>query len=561
MTEQPIQPPVATTETEKYRRPIQELPGGKLKDYIEQVRQMYQERRAKQEKNVWRNNNGEEVPEIATEITPEATPPLQEQPTALPTNPETENQSQVFELNSDTLVNALDSGKVKKVPNGKFDGVALFGSTHALANWREESVGPALAQSEIVSYNPRMQEWDDVLHPKAEAMAMTEMSVLAMRIENDTIENGSLGSMVEMGIAVLSAALNGQRIVVSIEANIEASLTEPGALAQYKAMEKKIENAEKKYPHLITVQRGGSLEEFSGAIKDAVGKQRSEETCLKPMSVEQFARHAEAKKKRLGQKNTIKVQGGSSAPFSPILAESFNNEQDKLRATWNNNVVSLNKEPIASIWKTIDSAPPELKAQMLRIAFMAEQSIKDEADVLTWVIQDEAVSKAAITEIGFMLLDALESGQQMMLVMEPFKRDVYVRTVFKDKLDTLREEKNRVVTDASTTGSPIAEADIATADAILADLQEGRQDAVTPKRVKESSVLKKTRMFADFDNAGRTRSVIEAQMKRLLETLQKRSQEGAEFFTFATNPDEYAQQVAKVKADYMADAYPTPAAA
>src|SRR3989344_467644 len=100
-----------------------------------------------------------------------------------------------------------------RLANGLRDSVVLFGSTHPRANWREDPVFySALGDNAKKAFNPKVPPdvWDDSFAP-TEALAMSEAGTILIRLENNEIKNGSLGSVAEAGFAVLSAKLRGQK--------------------------------------------------------------------------------------------------------------------------------------------------------------------------------------------------------------------------------------------------------------------------------------------------------------------------------------------------------------
>lgn len=458
-------------------------------------------------------------------------------------------------MDSDNLAQEVHEGRVKVLENGLLDMVALLGSTHFRANWREEKVMPDLEAHGIPHYTPRMENWNYELHPNAESLALSQAAVLAVNIENRHFRDGSLGSMVEIGMAALSAALNGQKVVLCFEKDLQKSLTEPGAVAQYRALQENLRHARKLFPHLITVVADGDLDAFEAQIENGLHQQRKPETSGRQLSREKFAQHEKLKAERMADPLAYDVFGGSSGTFSknPELVSSFEREQTALQAEFPA-IRALNKWPFADVWDYASQQLPEHKAGAYYLAFKSEQPIKADARVLVWSIQDEAVSKAAITELGFLLLNALESGQQVMVVMEPFNAEQYVSTVFREKTARLRAEVELIQQMYLNQNLPFNAGETQKVREFLQKLEDPNDQtsgADLLKEIKASPILSKTQMFWEVDNARRTRSIIDAQMKRLLLVLQQRKDEiGEPFFTFATSTEEFKHQAEALKAKY-----------
>jgi hypothetical protein len=368
--------------------------------------------------------------------------------------------------------------------------------------------------------------------------------------------------MVELGIALLSAKLNGQRVVISLEANIEQTLKESGALAQYIALENALVDAQRLYPGLVTVQRGGTLEQFNTAVKTAVEDQRDEAKAMKP-EVQQLKEYSKRRVQRLQQTGLMKVFGGSSAPFSRTntdIKDSFATEQDRIKEVWGRDVFALNQGLVKMAWDgdpvTGDGvgalpydAALEQRVARLRWAASMESGIKRNADVLIWSIQDEAVSKAAITEIGFLLLNAMETGQLAMILLEPFNADLYVNTVFIERRNDLAIQAEEVILAAERAGKPFDQSELDKYRMIEKKLMSTDFGPLTAKEVKASKIIFKTQIFTDYDNVRRTRAVIEAQMLKMREKLKARKDEiGDPFFEFATSVDEYWKQAVRLQA-------------
>ena len=446
---------------------------------------------------------------------------------------ETETVKRI-EYNSDNLAAAIEAGEINRTSTGLLDGVFLLGSTNS--KWREETVALALAADNIVSYNPNMADWNPDLHPKAEALGMSEFAVLAMRIENKLgVTDGSLGSLVEVGMAAFSALVNGQKVLVTFDETFQGSLVEPGAIAQFEALKVKFEYLSLLYTDLLQVEYNCSRDRYVQLAKKALEDQRAAETALQPITAERIKRFAEQRRARLINPKRFVVYGGSSAPFSRSLERSYHMKQALIQQTWGRaeEMTVLNQPPFSHLWEQVDKMSNAtgiseqerrlLVTTLMRDAFLAEQDPKNEADVLLWTVQEEAISKAAITEIGFMLLNALEKGQQFNILLEDFDADKYIQTMIAENLDYLEE---------SAPGDPV--------------LDQFKKDpnSVTLKMVSKSLALAATALFKKADNAKRTRSIAQAQLRKIAQKAQEIiGDQSVELFSFSTDFTDYVQKI------------------
>lgn len=240
---------------------------------------------------------------------------------------------------------------VRVLENGLLDMVALLGSTHFRANWREEKVMPDLAAQGLPHYTPRMKDWNYELHPHAESLALSRAAVLVINIENRHLKDGSLGTMVEIGMAALSAALNGQKVIICFEKDLQKSLEEPGAVAQYRALRENLRHAQKLFPNLITLVREGDLDHFDQTIHEAMQTQRNPETSGQKIGRSTIERHEALKAERMADPLAFDVFGGSSGTFSKRadVVESFTQEQQQLQAALPN-ITPLNGPQFSGLW-------------------------------------------------------------------------------------------------------------------------------------------------------------------------------------------------------------------
>ena len=123
---------------------------------------------------------------------------------------------------------------LQRTSTGLLNVVGWFGSTHGAAMWRKTNEFLTIFQEkQIPGFDPQLEGFWDPSFAETEAQVMATASVIIIRLENNELLNGSLGSIAETGLALTSAALRGQKVIVSIEDNLLVTLNEPGAIAMY----------------------------------------------------------------------------------------------------------------------------------------------------------------------------------------------------------------------------------------------------------------------------------------------------------------------------------------
>src|SRR5262245_38802118 len=155
--------------------------------------------------------------------------------------------------------------------------VGWYGSTHASAMWRKapEFLAPFYEKG-IIGFDPQLDDW----HPsfaQVEADVFAAASVILIRLENNELLNGSLGSIAEIGLALTSAVLRGQVVIVSIEEGLLVSLSDSGAIAQYMLLEMYLENIDKNedLSSFLWVHRGDNLKTLAEMACDVAIQQMS----------------------------------------------------------------------------------------------------------------------------------------------------------------------------------------------------------------------------------------------------------------------------------------------
>ena len=227
-------------------------------------------------------------------------------------------------------------------------------------------------------------------------------------------------SIVEIVMAFPRAALRGQVVFFSIEAELLTTITEPGAITQYLLAEMYLEGIEK-VPNLaqyLRIHRGDDLQEL--AILAGTTAQKQIKTPQQGMDYNEFI----ARKRRRRQNYPFRVLlGGSGGPYASEYQEIFQKKKQVLLEGFRpeDQIKILSEGAIAEAWKipysSIDTTGVALTTRTL---LSIETEYKHEADVLMLPIITEGASKAATTEIGLLLLTSLNTGQSISIIMAPF---------------------------------------------------------------------------------------------------------------------------------------------
>ncbi|HMQ55995.1 MAG TPA: hypothetical protein PKD98_28200, partial [Anaerolineae bacterium] len=167
-----------------------------------------------------------------------------------------------------------------------------------------------------------------------------------------------------------------------------------------------------------------------------------------------------------------------------------------------------------------------------RILLAIETEYKREADILLLPVMAEAASKAAVTEIGFLLLYALTTGQDVRVYLEPFDPVDFIRCQLGEiniSGFTTEEEMRQALLQAGVASNILVaavktevEEAFALFKAMLAD------DSPTLGQVKQS-LLGKTEAYQKADNIRRVRALVQAHLERLVQ-----SPRFPEFFSYST---------------------------
>jgi hypothetical protein len=477
--------------------------------------------------------------------------------------------------NSKTLIEAFNNDELPKTATDLVDGVFMMGSTNV--DWRSGQVIDAFTEAGIVNYNPDMgSDWDES-YIQAEALGMSEFSTLAMRIEVGAVD-GSLGSLAEIGMALFSARVNGQELIISIAEGFEDTLDDPAAIAQYQAIMDYLGHVSDR--DNITVLVDSSREDYVDAVKSSVERQRNPEKAVKPLSRDEIVDFAEKRRRRMHNKNKKVVFGGSSGSAfgkDSQITERFERKQYELSKPWKedpqNIFMALNEPPFSTQWDGIysgdeDYDTPEEKSLAMQRAFFIESGVKTEADVLVWQVLSESKSLAAATESGTLLHNMIDTGQLMVLLIEEFG---YVDQLLAQELakegpfDQIKQEAQARFDEAesmlklrnSETGEEIDEELKIKLEKMKVEAQQVLQllddidndpDAVTMSRLKQQApALKKSISFRQVDNTRRVRAIAQEQLLRIQEKAKKISGDNAiELFVMATDKDSLEQKQALV---------------
>ncbi len=407
---------------------------------------------------------------------------------------------------------------LEKTPTGLLNLVGWYGSTHTSAMWRKTYGFLNVFQGiGVIGFDPQLDDWDPSF-AAIEAEVLATASVIIIRLENNELLNGSLGSIAEIGVALTSAALRGQIVIISLEEGLLTSLNEPGAIAQYMMVEMTLENLEKnpEVARNLRIHRGDDLQEL--AILACQAAKAQMETPQTHLYFDDFLK----KKERRSHNYPFRVLlGGSGGPYTKLYKDRFLQKKQALVAAYRDEdqIKILSEGAIADAWKipygSIDNIGVALTTRTL---LSIETEFKHEADVLLLPIMSEAASKAASTEIGLLLLYALTTGQDVKIFLEPFDPVDYIYHQLKDVDiqncidERCMRESLRLAGVSATILSIAVQEEVFETFGIFKALMHGNHP--TYKEVK-NSLLGKTAAFHKADNIRRVRTLVEAHLERL----------------------------------------------
>ncbi len=409
--------------------------------------------------------------------------------------------------------------KLARTPTGLLNLVGWFGSTHTSAMWRKAPEFLQIFQRAAVpGFDPQIEGWDPS-YAAVEAEVMATASVIIIRLENNELVNGSLGSIAEVGLALTSAALRGQITIISIEDNLLVSLTESGAIAQFMMLELHL-NQVSQIPELarfVQVHRGDNLSELATLACQAA--QYQYQSGVLGLNFEDF----QARKARRSRHLPLRILvGGSGGPYADLYQDEFRCKQKSLTAPYQGDrykIKVLAEGATARAWAipygSTDQSAINLAVQSL---LALELEHKQEADMLILALMAEAASKAAATEIGFLLLYALVAGQEVKIFLEPFDPVDYVRCQLPHiaaQSETDEKSIRRILHQAGVAADILAtatQAEIFETFALIQTLAQG--SPVTFNQIRHS-LLGQIEAYQSADNTRRVRTLVQAHLERL----------------------------------------------
>jgi hypothetical protein len=408
---------------------------------------------------------------------------------------------------------------LEKTPTNLLNLVGWYGSTHAAAMWRKAAEFLAVfRRAGVAGFDPQIEGWDPA-YAAVEAEVLADAAVIVIRLENHELVNGSLGSIAEVGLALTSAALRGQVVIVSIEDNLLASLNEPGAVAQYMILELFMEEIDSNptFSRFLQLHRGDDLAELANLACAAARQQM--EAAQAGLNFNDFL----AKRSQRQQNYPLRVLvGGSGGPYTELYRDSFRQKIKRLVAPYTGEGYALSilsEGAVAEAWDIPYRNPEPLATGLaMRTLLSIELESKKRADSLLLPIVAEASSKAAATEIGFLLLFALTTGQDISIFLEPFDPLDFIRCYLHQveiKADAAEKSMRVALHQAGVPHAVLAtatQAEVAETCALIQALRRG--ETVTFKQVKQS-LLGQTEVFHAADNIRRVRVLVQAHLEKL----------------------------------------------
>lgn len=452
-----------------------------------------------------------------------------------------------------TLETQVEEGKIDVLPNGLFDLAILFGSVHALANWRENpEFYNELKKYADKIFTPRVppENWGES-NAEREAWIMHRANIIVFRLENRNAQDVSLGSMAEVGMAVTSAILHGQQLIISIEDDLDQSFTDIGSRAEFAALLSFIEDlvASENHNSHITVHHGNDLSELARLVKKEFD---AAHTTQKDDHGEKIAQY-ELKTTNRMEKNALSViMAGSSGPYAQTATEFFKKRTAIVQALHSPpkfTCVDPGTGIPAAKWEKAWSTP-EINDQLrqLLLMFKYELGLKKGADILVIPVLAEAVSKAAVAEIGFLIAHALQTGQPIMILIEPFDINSYLVAKISDlireiPLDNTANDpviQMRTMLRISSLEKFTAE-QIEHTQTILRLIGEGKGETIDGDLIQKS-LLVHSPLYWDADAIWRIRTLVSNHIKQLLSSIPEDHQN---FLYFTQNFQKYIDHARK----------------
>jgi hypothetical protein len=414
----------------------------------------------------------------------------------------------------------IHKSSLQRTPSGLLNLVGLFGSTHKNAMWRKDREFLSIFDEALAnSFDPQIDEWEPSF-AAIEAEVLADAAVIVIRLENNELVNGSLGSIAEIGMALASAALRGQVVVVSIEDGLLTSLNDPGAVAQYMLLEMFLEEWEEspEVTGLLHIHRGDDLHELATIACEAARMQ-----LVKEQTRVGFEEFLLKKSRRRHNYPMHVVVGGSGGAYAEVYQSDFLHKRQLLIEPYlaqGQIVKILSEGAVAEAWKIPYGSVDHIgRALAMRTLFSIEFEYKRDADVLLLPVMSEAASKAAVTEIGLLLLHTLTTGQIVEIYLEPFNPVDYVRQLLK-KVDmdgrNTEKAKRLLLQEAGVDNDILA---TATRDEVDDTCQFFGKLMVAEQLPSvaeiKTTLLGKTQAFQTADNIRRVRSLVQAHLEKL----------------------------------------------
>lgn len=408
--------------------------------------------------------------------------------------------------------------RLERTPTGLIELVGWYGSTHSQAMWRKNEDFQLVFRAQgVPGFNPQVDDWAPA-YAAVEAEVMARAAVIIIRLENNELLNGSLGSVAEIGLALTSAALRGQRVIVSIEDNLLASLDEPGAIAQYMVLELSLEHAATvpQLDRFFQIHRGSDLKALAELACEA-----SRQQMLQPQLPFDYQTFLTKKMKRRQNYPLRVIFGGAGGPYAAVHQALFEQKRATLHRPYQSEgyaLKDLSQGAIAEAWQIPYGSLDKIATAMaMRTLLAIEMEYKQGADRLEVPLLAESASKAAATWIGFLLLHALTTGQQVSIFMEPFDPVDFICQQLREVESTGEDERTmrQALRQAGVTAEILAlatQAEVVEAFALVKALGQGESPAF--KQVK-TSLLAQTEVFHNADNIRRVRTLVEAHLEHL----------------------------------------------
>lgn len=366
----------------------------------------------------------------------------------------------LLELNPDTFMDQLTG--LDRTKTGLVDAVGFYGSTHTQAAWRNTII-EYLQKEDVAVFNPQLPPdivWDYEKHAKPEAIALTTCSVIVFRLENRGLTDGSLGSIGEIGAAVMSAMLRGQRVIISIEKGFGKSLQDPAAVKQFAALSTWLEEVVPRAGAFVEFPtqkdaRGNDLKNLSEKIKETMELQREQ-----PLTTFDFPPLSEAT--HLLPIFTT-VFGGSSGGYSDATNAAVSQWRSEVRAS----ITDGRREDLAAgdnaqDWLDLDArftrdgVTPEtiFRAHELHLR---ETGLKVVAHLAAWSVVKEGLSTGAVTEALMIAAARAALGKQTVLYMEEFDGLGFLKTKIVEQKEQIFAELKEMSPSKSLSAEKITE--------------------------------------------------------------------------------------------------------